>query len=168
MIKSNERKVFLIIGGLVVVAILVFVIVSYVNNLLEIRTVQDTVEKFILYVQKSNAEELKKISGGSVFYSLFSTDSINYNALQEFKNKFLTGSKIEFFRVYRFREFSPEEKRKAGIFSWKVNVLVWNSEVQYAGGYIFYLSKFEDIIPDGSKVDRYKVIEISNVGEIYF
>ncbi|MGB9621008.1 MAG: hypothetical protein ACPL4C_01040 [Brevinematia bacterium] len=162
------KKYFWILLIIVFVLVIIFLVVSYILNTIELKNIQNTVEKFIVYIQTSNLEELEKVSGGSVFYSLFSGGSVNYGYFQELKNKFIAGSKIEFFKIYSSKDFSQEEKRKVGIFSWKANVLVWNSSVQYAGGYIFYLSRFEEVLPDGNKIERYKVISISNVGEIYF
>lgn len=161
-------KRIVIASGIVLAIILVIVTLSYIFYLIEVRTIQDTVEKFIRAVQSRDKNFLERISGGRIFVNLFSGDeSSREYYLEEIANKFPNDAEIKFFKSYRATEFSQIERRRYGSMSWKINILVISYSSQYVGGYIFYISKIEDNDREDSSY-AYKVIDISNVGEINF
>lgn len=153
---------------IVSVIILTIITLSYVFYLIEVRTLQDTAEKFIRAVQSKDKNVLEKISGGRIFVNLFSgDDSSREYYLEEIVNKFPNDAEIRFLKSYRATEFSQNERRRYGSMSWKINILVISQSRQYIGGYIFYISKLEDTDKENGSY-AYKVIDISNVGEISF
>lgn len=156
--------------ALIIVSVIILTIItlSYVFYLIEVRTLQDTAEKFIRAVQSKDKNVLEKISGGRIFVNLFSGDeSSREYYLEEIVNKFPNDAEIRFLKSYRSTEFSQDERRRYGSMSWKINILVISHSRQHIGGYIFYISKLEDTVKENGSY-AYKVIDISNVGEISF
>ncbi|MCX8028835.1 MAG: hypothetical protein N2712_02450 [Brevinematales bacterium] len=160
------KKVILIVV-ISISGIALFLAVSYLSYLIEINSVQDVVSRFIKAIQTKDLTLLEEISGGSIFVNIFSGDeSLRNYYLEEMRKKFPQNIELIFLRVYRASEFSPEERRKYGSISWKVNTVVISKENQYVSGYIFYVSKYQE--EDQNAKTIFKVIGISNVGEVNF
>lgn len=162
------KKIPIVLLTILVLIVVGILLTHYVLELVEVRSLQDIVLKFVRNVQAGYSKNLREITGGRVFVNLFLGDRVNEQYFEELRNQFSGDSQIKFFRIYKASEFSPEERRKYGFLAWKLNVVVMDERNQYVGGYIFYVSKFTERDESGNEVTLYKIIDISNVGNIVF
>lgn len=163
------KKAYVIVIILLVSGVFVFLLVSYISYIIEVKTLEDVVLKFSKAIQLKDKEVLKNITGGKIFVNLFFGDGeINESYFTELYNQFPTGAQIKFFKVFRSSELSPDERRKYGFWAWRVNVVVVDEGKQYVGGFIFYVSKISEVDENGRNVDVFKIIDIVKVGDIVF
>ncbi|MEN2997726.1 MAG: hypothetical protein ABDH28_01630 [Brevinematia bacterium] len=167
MIKA--RKIGILLGILILAIILGIILVSYISHLIEIRSLQDVILKFIRSAQLRDRDSLREVCGGKVFVNLFSGNmEINEYYIGELNKQFPSSAQIKFLRIYQSSEFLPEEKRKYGFIAWKVNLLVIDEKNQYVGGYSFYVSKVTELDEAGNETTLYKILDILKVGDILF